>query len=299
MMSLLILTVLLSRLGVSALQVRSYEYDGWKCRYRYKAGSGPAVMLIHPIGIGLSSWFWEPVMNEFEDAEVFAPDLVGCGESQVWDPSERGLFIPLDYVRQCEELWRREIGRPCVVVAQGGLAPVGVGLATRETETWDGSRAISHLVLCSPPIWNDMANGARREDVSRNYQAWRGPLGQFGYGLLRQKNFVKFFSDLILFSEKADESWLEKCRGEAEQPGKQHPVFAFNAGIVGARGLYDELRDLNQPTLILQGAKDARSREEYLENMPHCHIQSLPDTLNVLPWERPAETARAITNQFR
>ena len=41
-----------------------YEHDGWTCGYRHKSGCEPAIVLLHPVGIGLSSWFWTRVMAE-------------------------------------------------------------------------------------------------------------------------------------------------------------------------------------------------------------------------------------------
>ena len=42
----------------------TYEHDGWTCGYRHKSGCEPAIVLLHPVGIGLSSWFWTRVMAE-------------------------------------------------------------------------------------------------------------------------------------------------------------------------------------------------------------------------------------------
>lgn len=78
--------------------------------------------------------------------------------------------MPLDYSRQVEALWRQEIGKPCVVAVQGGLAPVGVLLASRSSDKWDGARAIAGLALASPPTWDDIAGGLDRAEVARNLQ---------------------------------------------------------------------------------------------------------------------------------
>ena len=120
------------------LEQRRYKYDGWSLAYNYARGSTeiPAIILVHPVGIGLANWFWTPFIEALQreaGPEIFAPDLIGCGDKG-WRPSERGLFLPLDYSRQLEELWRQEIQRPCVVIAQGGLAPVAVNFASRSVD---------------------------------------------------------------------------------------------------------------------------------------------------------------------
>ena len=141
----------------------TYQHDGWTCGYRHKTGCEPAIVLLHPVGIGLSSWFWTRVMAELPN-EVYAPDFIGCGRSDAWDPAERGLFLPLDYSRQVEELWRQKIGKPCCVVAQGGLAPVGVYLASRSSDRWDGARAVAGLALSAPPPFSDLAEGIESKE---------------------------------------------------------------------------------------------------------------------------------------
>ena len=75
------------------------------------------------------------------------PDLLGCGDSEPWRPGDEGIFVPLDWVRALEELWTKEIRRQCLVVVQGGLGPVGVQMAARQTGDWDGSKAIGGIVL--------------------------------------------------------------------------------------------------------------------------------------------------------
>ncbi len=101
----------------------------------------------YQVGIGLSSWFWDKFLDEWNGGEVFVPDLLGCGDSEPWRPGDEGIFVPLDWVRALEELWTKEIRRQCLVVVQGGLGPVGVQMAARQTGDWDGSKAIGGIVL--------------------------------------------------------------------------------------------------------------------------------------------------------
>jgi len=284
--------------GAAAVSTRTYDYDGWICSYRHRAGNPELapLLLLHPVGIGLGAWFWDRLLEQdVGGREVFAPDFVGCGDSATWEPSQRGLFIPLDWCRQVEALWRLEIQRPCVVVAQGGLAPVGVKLATRQSDAWDGPRAVERLVLASPPAWREISQGYDSQSVAQNYDVLSSPLGLLAYNFLRRRAFVEFFSNLFLFCDKADPEWIELCCEAAARPSAQHPVFAFNAGVVGALGLYDELVELQTPTLILEGAGDKRSAERrgYVECMPDCAARTLEASLNVLPWEAPAIVAFA------
>ena len=106
-------------------------------------------------------------MDAFEGPAMLAPNLIGCGISEgsdAWNPDTRGLFVPLDWVKGCEALmeqyvsetnkapWQGILGnnQSYTVVAQGGLAPIGVLLASRNP------KAVNQLVLASPPTWKDM-----------------------------------------------------------------------------------------------------------------------------------------------
>ena len=206
----------------------TYDHDGWTCGYRHKTGCEPAIVLLHPVGIGLSSWFWTRVMAELPN-EVYAPDFIGCGRSDPWDPAERGLFLPLDYSRQVEELWRQKIGKPCCVVAQGGLAPVGVYLASRSSDRWDGARAVAGLALSAPPPFADLAEGLDSAEVARNLDFLQSSLGRQLVKLLRSSFFVRFFSNLFLFADACDEAWIGNCLTDDERPKSIEPVLTFAA----------------------------------------------------------------------
>ena len=90
-----------------SVSIKSYEYDGWNLVYRFKPASpgyenSPPLLLVHPVGIGLSSWFWERFLDDYKGT-AFAPNLIGCGISEggdAWDPDEKGLFFPLGWVKE-------------------------------------------------------------------------------------------------------------------------------------------------------------------------------------------------------
>ena len=104
-----------------------------------------------------------------------------------------------------------------------------------------------------------------------------------------------FFSNLFLFDGEADSRWLKECTDGATLEARW-PVFAFNSGLIGARGLEDELRSLRAPLLVLSGSADKRvaRRSGYAEGEGACRLQTLEGTCNVLPWEDPAASAAAV-----
>ena len=270
-------------------RLTTYNHDGWKLGLRYKIqkqygkkdSKHPPLLLIHPVGIGLSSWFWEPFMESWSYSDIFCPDLIGCGLiGDKWDPNERGLFFPLDWVRQCETLIHDILNsQPCVVMTQGGLAPVGILLAKRNPSS------VKQLILCSPPTWNELTKALGQTELKRNYDLLRSEYGELAFSFLEQKWAIKFFSDLFLFEGEADSIWIELAFAECTAANRS-AVAVFNAGLLQHRSYKEELKELSQPTLILTGNEDKRQRGRipYARNMMNCRLRSVPGC-NVLPWE--------------
>jgi len=299
--------------AVQTTSVGTHVYGGFECSFRRKpAAPGyegrPPLMLIHPLGIGLASWFWDNYVDEWTGAELFVPDLIGCGASEVWDPASRGLHVPLDWERQIQSLWREHVRRPMVVVSQGGIAPLAVTLASRQTDLWQGKRAVRAVVLISPPEVSTLADGLGEAEVTRNFQLLSITLGRpFLYRALSSRFFIDFFSRQFLFAPaegaSKDESkeqlftrFIDACCEETSA-SKRWPVLAFNAGLVGVRGLREELSLLAQPSLVLCGNNgkpltDGGAGYELL--LPRCRVLRLPEARNVLPWEAAPATCAAI-----
>ena len=253
---------------------------------------------VHPVGIGLSSWFWDRFIGEWSGGAVFTIDLIGCGDSDPWEPADEGMFVPLDWVRAIEALWREQIGRKCVVVVQGGLAPVGVQLAARRTSEFNGADAVGGLVLASPPTFEAMRQGLDQEQVAKNWRWLTSPPGQASYYLLRLRAFVSFFSNLFLFRDRADEEFVQRaCRGATIEA--RWPVFAFNSGLVIAKGFADEIETIageGLKVMILSGSDDGRTAKREasaLSLIPSCQLVRIAGK-NVLPWESARDTAAAI-----
>ena len=75
-----------------AFTVQYVTIHGYRRAY-VKAGSGPALLLIH--GIGDSSDTWRPVVEQLaEHYTVIAPDLLGHGRSEKPGPTTRWRASP-------------------------------------------------------------------------------------------------------------------------------------------------------------------------------------------------------------
>jgi pimeloyl-ACP methyl ester carboxylesterase len=283
--------------------------------YLYKPASSKyktadPILLIHPIGIGMSSWFWERLMEDFaEGPALYAVDLVGCGLAHgaaAWDPSQGGMSVPLGWAQACEALMHKEMvgvgktnnllpglfatRRRYTVLAQGGLASVALLVAARNPETCKA------LVLTSPPT--NLHTAVPSKELARNYAFFTGPLtAPLAFAALESRAAIRLFSNLFLFAPPGcDESWLDQTASEIS-PAARPPVGVFNAGFCQARSFAPELRELTQPLLILQGqndkARNADRQDFYESHVSDCQVTTLPGK-NVLPWESPAETSAVI-----
>ena len=336
--------------SLAATTIERYEYDGWNLTYRSKTAQDrktPTLLLVHPVGIGLNSWFWKRVIDCWP-GPVLAPDLIGCGienGGDGWVPSERGLSFPLGWVRGCEALLKSQgmavplnlsndsvdntensktddgsdgstndwlqsfvkktassmdplrgilnsaIGTKVVVVAQGGLAPVGVMLAARNPSS------VSHLVLTSPPTWKDMTTAIPEKELKFNFDFLSSPvLGRAAFALLESRWAVEFFSNAFLFGngQQCDKEWLDRACSNTDEASRP-PTMAFNAGLCNHRSFEEEMTELSQSTLILSGTDDKRFKDRvgYVDNMQDCTMLALPGQ-NVLPWECPEAVCDAI-----
>ena len=306
--------------GDFKISTKVYHHDGWTLTYKHKeallktsasSSTLPTLFLIHPVGIGLSNWFWDRIFDLWQ-GEIYAPNLIGCGCNDIsddnisgdaWDPEKRGLFFPLDWVKGCETLLYTIVDKECIVVTQGGLAPIGVLLAHRDSQRIsqqfsDGATGsyVKNLILASPPIWKDMITPVPESELEKNYNLLKSPiLGSLVFTILETKWAIDFFSNLFLFYEKCDEEWLLKALNECAK-NVRPPVMAFNAGLLNNRSFEQEMKEILQPTLVLVGDADKRTKDRigYTQEMKNCIIQEINSGCNVLPWENAEETCDAI-----
>jgi len=300
------------------ISIKSYRHKHFKLTYMHKRASvgrekDRPIILIHPVGIGLSSWFWTRVMESYIDGPaIYAPDLIGCGldhGASPWIPNENGLFFPLSWVEGVEELinsvvipqWEKERqptpmplsgffgenqrdgGCGCLVVAQGGLAPVGIMLAKRNP------LHVGALMLASPPTYRDITTAIPEKELQRNYSFLCSPtFGGLAFAMLESRSIIKFFSNLFLFQDYCCLQWLDEIKREVRDDARA-PVQAFNAGLLQHRSFEDDLKEMSQPLLVVSGEDDKRvlDRQLYLSELnKKCTLTTI-DGLNVVPWENP------------
>lgn len=281
-----------------------YAYQGYQCAYDYltpaSGATGQPLLLIHPIGVGLSRHFWDRFAGEWfrqgHRNPLYSPDLLGCGDSAM----PRAAYHPDDWAKQLQEFMQTVVQRPAIALVQGALLPVAIELAHRQPDLLRG------LVLCGPPAWPLMT---RDTPAWQHRLVWNGfdsPLGAGFYRYARRSQFLQSFSTRQLFAaaQDVDAEWLALLQEGARDPASRHAVFAFLAGF-WRQDYRAKMAAIVQPTLVVMGDRASSiSREgkqetpaeriaDYLQGFPKGESVTIPGR-NVLPYESTVEFVAAI-----
>ncbi len=272
-----------------------YTWNGYRCAYDCQqpaeASDAPPLLLVHPIGVGLSRQFWQRFATAWTQRAglppLYNPDLLGCGESAM----PRVAYYPDDWAAQLCHFARQEVGRPAIWVIQGALLPVAIRAVQR------CSAEVAGLVLAGPPALSLLSTDAPSRQQRLAWNCFDSPLGWGLYRYVRRRDFLRSFSERQLFDEPeaVDDEWLEMLKDGSRSPASRHAVFSFLAGF-WRQDYREAIAQIQQPTLALVGASAssisrssrAETPEErmvsYAQQWPSARVQQLPGR-NVLPYE--------------
>lgn len=294
------------RLTTPSIKTDSFQWQGYRCEYDWYAvepeSSQTPLLLIHPIGVGLSRRFWDRFCNQWFDsghrAPIYRPDLLGCGNSDM----PHVAYTPADWALQLNYFVTEVIRRPVVVVVQGALLPAAIALVQQlDDPSW-----VKGLVLAGPPAWAVMTQSKPLWQQRLSWNLFDSPLGAAFYRYARRRDFLASFSSRQLFasSQQVDEEWLTMLKAGAADLASRHAVFSFLAGFW--REDYTEaIAHISQPTLVVLGetassisrsGKSERPQQrmtDYLNHLPQGEGQSISGR-NVLPYESTTEFVNAI-----
>ena len=259
------------------------------------------LLLIHPIGVGLSSRFWDRFIRcwRLQDptAVLLAPDLLGCGTA-VCPPRP---LTPKDWAAPLIKLLRERNSGPAVLVVQGASLPIALSMQEQAPEL------VGALVMISPPGWRVL-----QQEFSQNRAQllWRwlfqGVFGNLFYRYARRRGFLDAFSRNNLFADAdaVDEEWLAMLEEGSHAMDTRWAVYSFLAGF-WRRDWIPQLTGLTVPLQIVFGANATgigRSRnwddvnermDMYFRNLPNAAITTIPGR-NVLPYESTALCVNSV-----
>lgn len=289
--------------------VEYYTWQRYRCAYEFVPpldgdSSASPLLLVHPIGVGLSRRFWYRFCREWRhlggENAIYNPDLIGCGESE----KPPVAYQVEDWAEQLQELIKTVIKQPVIVVVQGALLPVAIALAKKYP---DGVRG---MVLSGPPAWPVMTEAS---SDPRQRLLWNlffdAPGGRLLWIYARREQFLKSFSIRQLFAEAkdVDREWLDLLAVGSREARSRYAVFSFLAGFWRKDYALD-MANLSQPTLVVIGdrassiSRSGKSetpedrKQAYEKGWKNARAIVIPGR-NVLPYE---ETERfvKVTREF-
>lgn len=294
----------------SAIADRFYTWNRYRCAYSLDCpeASGVPLLLVHPIGVGLSRWFWERFCREWRlangsDRPIYNPDLLGCGESDL----PRAAYGPQDWAAQLHFFLKTVVRRPAIVVVQGGCLPIALALWQQA-----GAAEIAGFILSGPPAWEVMTRPSSERSQTLAWNLFDSPLGWGFYQYARRRAFLDSFSRRQLFAspDAVDAEWLDKLQAGAKDSRTRHAVFSFLSGF-WRQDWTPALTSLAAPTLALLGegassisrtktSDTAQQRlETYCQHLPNARGEIIMTGRNVLPYENTREFVRISTEFAR
>lgn len=292
-----------------------YNWQNYRCAYETVPGEEspegnlsesalPALLLIHPIGVGLSRHFWQPFIQAWKASgsaqKIYNLDLLGCGDS---DMPQRA-YRPQDWAEQLAYFIEQVATGPVILVVQGALLPVAVKLMSVPVAE-KAAEKVKGLVLSGPPAWPLMTTQTAPWKVKLAWSLFDSPLGSAFYRYARREQFLKSFSERQLFGKAEDVTaeWLAMLHEGSRDMNSRYAVFSFLAGF-WRQDWGGAIREIQQPVLVAMGEEastidrnvakqvdddaangKAQSRvQDYLDHIPQSSGVTIAGR-NVLPYE--------------
>lgn len=282
-----------------------YTWKNYRCAYEIhnptnSTAEGIPLLLIHPIGVGLSRQFWQRFCQEsYKQGHrnpIYNPDLLGCGGSDM----PHVAYTPKDWAQQLQHFLKTVVQKPVILVVQGALFPVAIELVQKEPNL------IAGLILAGPPAWAIITKETSQWQDKLIWNLLDSPLGNAFYRYARREKFLRDFSTRQLFdsAEAVDAEWLKTLEQGAENPESRHAVFSFLAGF-WRKDYSQPIASIKQPTLVVVGETASSISQEGKKESPDerlaDYLACLPQGRgikmsgrNVLPYESTAEFVEGI-----
>ncbi|RCJ27814.1 alpha/beta hydrolase [Nostoc minutum NIES-26] len=289
-----------------------YTWHNYRCAYEiyqpnHSTPEGISLLLIHPIGVGLSRQFWRRFCGEWyttgHSNPIYNPDLLGCGESDM----PHVAYTPKDWAKQLHYFLQTVVQKPAIVVVQGGLLPVALELVQKE------ANLIAGLILVGPPAWAVTTKKLPEWQQKLLWNLLDSPFGNAFYRYARTPSFLRSFSNRQLFAsaDTVDAEWLNTLVKGAENIANRYAVFSFLAGF-WRQDYSSYIASIKQPTLVVVGETASSISQEGKQETPDerlaDYLAYLPQGRgikllgrNVLPYESTTEFVAAIApfiNEF-
>lgn len=258
--------------------------------YADTAASGRPLLLIHSINAAPSAIEMKPLFEHYRaQRPVYALDLPGFGHS---DRSKR-RYSPELFAGVIAEFLEQ------VVKVPADVAAFSLGCEFAARATLQQPALVHSLTLLSPTGFNlrGLPTGKAAE---RAYQFLSVPVVNDGlFSLLTTRASIKFFYNQA-FVNGIPPELIDYAHATTHQPGAKYAPLYFLSGQLftpqAGETLYSKL---TVPVLVLYDRDpniDFHELPDFLGRHPNWLAQRIVPTRGMPQWERPAETAAAMTH---
>jgi pimeloyl-ACP methyl ester carboxylesterase len=262
------------------------------------SGKGPAVLLLHGIYAGASSYEFHrifPLLSQH--FRVFAPDLPGCGLSarpaKVYDPDLYVQFIH-DFVQQV----MGGVDHPVHLIASSLTCAFAVRAVVARPDLFE------RLALIEPTGIDQLAHAPKPTQRFLG-KLIRTPLvGTSLYNLLVSRPSLRFYLKQQAYRDKTDvtDDIVDAYYAMAHQPNARYTASSFLGGTLNLN-IADDFELLRQPTLLCWGRDAVQSpiecAEAFLERNARAEL-AIFDHSSGLPHDEEADDfALQVRNWLR
>jgi pimeloyl-ACP methyl ester carboxylesterase len=238
----------------------------------YRAGSGPAVLLVHSVNAAASSIEMKPLFEALVPRhEIWAVDLPGFGHSA--KPKRRydvALFTEAIHTALSK------IGRPTHVVALSLSAEFAARAAS------DRARDVESLCLITPTGFSKGAEKLIEPGSTRELPGFEAffSVGLWSRGifdLLTSKASIRYFLRRTFGSKDVPEEMVEYDWLSARQAGAQHAPYAFLSGKLFSKDIRAVYERLSCPVFLAHGTKgdfSDYSEVQWAEGQDNWQVQA-------------------------
>lgn len=276
-----------------------FTWQNYRCAYEVQNPNSQAIplLLIQPIGVGLSRKFWQRFSNGC-NWSIYNPDLLGCGESDM--PSV--AYTPQFHAEQLQYFIENIVQKSVILVVQGALLPVAIALIEK------APNSIAGMVLSGPPTFALMTRDIPTWQQKLAWAIFSSPFGNLFYRYARTEKFLRNFSTRKLFAspDAVDREWLDTLHVGAENMASRYAVFSFLAGF-WRKDYRSKIAAIDKPVLIVMGefasSIGKEGKEEtaddrlkgYITYFKNSRSVKIPGR-NVLPYESTSEFITAMSS---
>ncbi|PAX52714.1 alpha/beta fold hydrolase [Brunnivagina elsteri] len=287
-----------------------YTWEKYNCSYEVQNqnGNNTPLVLIHPIGVGLSRKFWINFCSEWEKESnsshdlnpIYNPDLLGCGDGDMPVMAYNPDFWAKQLKYFIENIVQNNAKKSVILVVQGALFTVALELVKIAPDL------VEKIIISAPPPYNLINENNPEWRKKLAWTIFSSPFGNLFYRYARTEKFLRNFSIRRLFysSEAVDSQWLNPLISGSRNMASRYAVFSFLAGF-WRKNYSDEIKSIQQPTLIVLGAATTsvskrgitKTTNEWLADYLGAFPQSQGKIIsgrNVLPYESAVEFVSAV-----